>query len=344
MVVRVGAIGVGGIGLIELHFLREVHEVEIVGSADVSPEACALFETEFEAPAYEDYHRLLDAHAHELDGVLIATPHTHHYEQAAACLEAGVDVLLEKPMVVDVDDAVSLVEIADRTGRTLQIGYQRRFHPTFRTMKHIVDSGRIGAVHTAVCYIGQDWLTPHQGTWRVDPELSGGGQLYDTGSHLLDAFLWITGGTPETVSATIEYATPQIDVNTALSVRLGRDGETTTASLVVTGDGVTTDPREGYVFWGTHGGLAYDGEALVVEHKGATSYTAKSGAAASFDSATRAKVEHFVDRVAGRADANESATDAVQVTALTEAAYRAADEGRTVDVQELLSTAEAAVT
>jgi len=338
MAVGIGAIGVGGIGHLELNFLTELGNVEIVAAADVSPGAREVFEAEFDAPAYGDYLDFLEAHAGQLDGVLIATPHAYHYEQATACLEAGAHVLLEKPMVVDVADAVALEATARERNRLLQIGYQRHYHPAFRAMKSIIDSGRIGDVHTVVGYIGQDWITPHQGTWRVDPEISGGGQLYDTGSHLVDALVWMLG-TPRSVTASVEYATPGIDVSAALTVRFEREEGPVTASVAVTGDGVAMDPREGYVVWGTRGSLVYTGDDLYVEHKGATRYPIENGLLSNFDAVTRRKVRNFADAIAGRAEPMVPASEGVQVTALTEAAYLANDEGRAVDVQELLSEA-----
>lgn len=342
MVVRVAGIGVGGIGQFELAFLSELPEVELVAGADISPGARAVFETEFNAPAYEDYRTLLDIHAGELDGMLIATPHAYHFEQAMASLQAGLHVLLEKPMVIDVGNAVVLADTALRYDRVLQIGYQRHFHPAFQAMKHIIDSGRIGHIHTIASYIGQDWITPHQGTWRVNPDLSGGGQLYDTGSHLLEALVWMLGGIPEAVTASMEYATPGIDVSATLTVRFRRGRHLTNASVAVTGDGVSTDPREAYVIWGSRGCLVFDGHELYVEHKGATRYPIQNGLVSNYDIITREKVRHFVAAITGQEKPVVSVDDSVQVVGLTESAYRADRENRTVDVQETVENARVA--
>lgn len=338
MVVRMGAIGVGGIGQLELHFLDELEDINIIAAADVAPGACAVFETEFDAPAYEDYRTLLETHGNELDGILIATPHSLHYEQAKACLEEDIHVLLEKPLTIDVRDAIDLVQTANRRNRVLQVGYQRHYHPVFRAMRHIIDSGRIGDIHTISAHIGQDWYAPHQGTWRVDPDRSGGGQLYDTGSHLLDAVVWVTQGTPDTVTASIEYAVPDIDVSAALTTRLTCDEQSAVASIAVTGNGTTMDPLEGYVIWGTHGTLVFTGEDLYVEHQGATRYHIEIDS--NFDLITRRKVYNFVNSIIGRAKPEAPAKESIPVIALTEAAYTAADEERTIDVQEQIADAE----
>ncbi|MGA9402416.1 Gfo/Idh/MocA family protein [Haladaptatus sp.] len=341
MVVRMGGIGIGGIGHLELNLAAGMDDVTIVAGADTATGARAVFESEFDAPGYEDYRTLLDEHGGELDGMLIATPHAFHYEQATACLEAGIDVLLEKPMTTDVRDAVDLIETARRHDRVLKIGYQRHFHPVFQMIRHLIASDRIGNVHTVACYIGQNWFSSHRGSWRVDPSISGGGQLYDTGSHLLDALLWVTNGVPETATASIEFAKPDIDVSAALTTRLRLDGRAAIASITVTGDGVEMDPREGYVVWGTRGGVVYTGDYLYIEHKGATRYTVPTGTKSNFDIATRRKVADFVTAI----DDGERPIvpdEAVHVTALTEAAYMAAAEERTVDVQRLVSEAKQA--
>ena len=72
-------------------------------------------------PNVPDIHEMLAQHGDALDAAFIITPHKFHFEHAAACLNAGVDVLLEKPMVMTADEAERLIEIRDRTGRLLSL-------------------------------------------------------------------------------------------------------------------------------------------------------------------------------------------------------------------------------
>jgi len=260
---RIGIIGVGGLGYLQVNSYSEVEGVTIVGAADVSEDARDVFEREFDAPAYEHYRELLHEHGAEMDAVTVVTPHTLHYEHAKACIERGLHVLVEKPMVTDVDHAVDLNETATDNEVVLQVGYQRHFHPAFREIRRIVDDGRIGDLHMVNCYLGQDWIDVHRGSWRTDPSLSGGGQLYDSGSHLLDALLWTTGTRPRTVAAQMEFDEPGVDVNSSLSLTLEDDDTTTLASVGITGDGVDTTPSEGYVYWGTEGRITYSDDRSV---------------------------------------------------------------------------------
>ena len=247
MSTSIAVVGLGGLGRVLLRSLADL-DVEVAAGVDVSPDARATFEDSFDAPAYDDLESLLAAH--DLNGAVIATPHALHHEQATACLEADLDVLVEKPMVTDVGDAVDLIETADARDGVLAIGYQRHFHPAFVEIKRIVDSGRIGDVHAANAHLSQDWIGVQRGTWRTNPELSGGGQLYDSGSHLLDALLWTTGATPQSVSARMTFDTPGVDTDAALAIELECDGRPVTASVSVSGVGVDGEPAEGYAIWG----------------------------------------------------------------------------------------------
>ena len=346
--VRVIGIGLGGIARIEYEYLVGLNGVDLVAGADISADARTRFEEEIDAPTYESVDDILAAHGDEADAAVIITPHTLHYEQITACFDRGLHVFVEKPMVTGIENAVDVVETADERGLLLQVGYQRHFHAGYRELKRIVDSGRIGRVHMASCYLGQDWIAPQSenDAWRVNPELSGGGQLYDSGSHLLDALLWVTDSRPAEVAALMEYRGHDVDVNAALSARLERDDGTLLASVGVSGDGPDSPgTSEGIVVWGTEGRVEYDEGTVTVVEKGATnrgSYTTEVTEGTDFETVFTAKLANFVDAVRGEDDLRVPGEVGLQVTALTEAAYRAVEEGETVDVAAEVEAARAA--
>ena len=299
MDLRIGAIGIGGLGYLQAKTYAELSNVEIVCAADVSPDARELFSEEFHAPAYEQVRSMLFEHAEDLDAVSIATPHTLHHEQAMLALEHDLHVLVEKPMVTDVGHAVDLVGTADAHDLVLQVGYQRHFHPAFKELRRVIESQRIGELHSVNCHLGQNWIDSHQGTWRVDPSLSGGGQLYDSGSHLLDALLWTTGATPTTVAAQIEFDSPRIDVNSALALKLERDGRTITTSVGVSGDGVDILPSEGYHYWGNRGRLSYVDDRITVAERGAVTYRTELTGEGNFQALNQEKLQNFIASIDG---------------------------------------------
>ena len=341
MKLRLGMIGVGGLGYLQAKTFADIEDVSIVAAADVSAEARRLFEGEFDLPTYEDYEALLEEHASYMDAVAIVTPHTLHYEQAMASLDADLHVLVEKPMVTDVGHAVDLVETAEERGLMLQVGYQRHFDPAFRELRRIIGNGRIGDVHAVNCHLGQDWIEPHRDTWRANPDLSGGGQLYDTGSHLLDALLWTTRAEPRSVAAQIEYAKPRVDVNSALSLRLEEEsaGSGITAGVTISGDGVDISPSEGYYFWGTEGRASYDGTVITVAEKGAVTYRTEIDGESNFQTLNRQKLDNFVASIEGTAEPAVPGEFGLKVTALTEAAYRAEETGSRTSVESVIEEA-----
>ena len=341
MTIRLGAIGLGGLGSIELGLYDEMDDVEVVAGADVSAGAREAFAAEYDAPTYEDHAAMLAEQ--DLDAVNIVTPHTLPYEQAMDCFDAGADVFLEKPMVTGIENAANLVDAADEQGRVLQVGYQRHFDPLFRELRRVVASGRIGEVHAADAYLGQDWIELQRGSWRTDPGLSGGGQLYDSGSHLLDALLWTLDAKPRRVAALVDDRGEDVDVNSALAIALDREGEggaetAITASVGVVGDGTNGEPDEELVIWGTDGHVRYADGRLTVSEDGAT-YEGEVSGDRDFETLTRRKLADFVRAVEQGTEPSVSGAFGLRVTALTEAAYEAAETGRTVDVTERLATA-----
>ncbi len=337
MTVRVAAIGLGALGAIESRLLSGIDGVRVVAGSDPTEHARESFEADHAVPTYTDYEPMLDRH--ELDAVSIVTPHTLHAEQVSACLGRGLHVHVEKPMTTDLDDAAALCALATREECVLQIGYQRHFDPRFQEIKRLIGSGRIGEPHMAACHLEQDWLSVAEGTWRVDPSLSGGGQLYDSGSHLLDALLWTTGTTPRTVAAVTDSRGEAVDVDSALALTLDREDGSMTACVGVTGDGPTgPDTGEGLYVWGTEGAVEFDGETIAVTEGGHT-YRTTIPSGTGFETVTRRKLEGFVAAVRGERETAVAGEFGLRVVALTEAAYEAAEGGRTIDVGERIDRA-----
>lgn len=136
---RLGVIGVGHLG----HFhaqkyaalCRERPDLTLVGVADISAKQAARVAAETGCAAFSDYRELIG----RVDAVSIATTTTSHFEVGRFCLEKGVDVMMEKPITVTLDEANELVALADRRGRILQVGLIERFNPALRAALPHVD-------------------------------------------------------------------------------------------------------------------------------------------------------------------------------------------------------------
>lgn len=219
--VRIGFIGVGGIAHGHVQRLKARPDVQIVAITDTSKESIARIRDRQglgpEVAEFSDYRDMLAKV--EMDGVVIASPHTVHFEQSMACLEKGIHVLTEKPMVCTQDHAKKLLAKAEEKGKILMISYQRHYFPEFGYIKQRIDEGALGKLTFVSALQGQDWLRGCRGTWRHTMELSGGGQLNDSGSHLVDIILWVTGLQAAEVFSFIENFDVPVDINSATSIR-----------------------------------------------------------------------------------------------------------------------------
>jgi predicted dehydrogenase len=130
--------------------------------------------------------RVLVDYGDSLDAVLITSPHIYHYEQAVACLEAGLDVLLEKPMVMNAAQARGLIETRDRTDGLLVVAFTGSLSPQIRTAAKMLRSGELGIILTITAAAWQYWGPRTVGEWRQQIEIAGGGFMFDTGAHMLN--------------------------------------------------------------------------------------------------------------------------------------------------------------
>lgn len=217
----VGVVGTGVLGTRLAAAVQETDACQLAGLADINQETLEQAGSRLGLPHnrwYTDHQTMLEEAA--LDAVVIATPHSIHAEQIRDALKRGHDVLCEKPLCTTVDDARAIQRLAAETGRTVMVGYQRRVEPSYVAAKrHLEDQGV--PVTSVTAEITQPWIDEALESWRGNPDLSGGGFLFDTGSHLLDAVLWLTDGTPTAVNATMEFVDDEqrVDEHASITIR-----------------------------------------------------------------------------------------------------------------------------
>jgi len=211
------------------HHLREIlahfPNTEIPLVCEPSREALAitmeLFD-EFERPAPindPDLSSLLANYRQSLDAAFIITPHALHHDQATACLEAGLDVLLEKPMVMSASEAESLIRTRDRTGKLLVVAFQGSLSPEVRKAAAMLRTGELGPILNISGLVWQNWTAGAGGTWRQRPSEAGGGFLFDTGAHMLNTVSDLAGEEFAEVAAWLDNQGRPVDI---LGVVMGR--------------------------------------------------------------------------------------------------------------------------
>src|SRR3989304_2612451 len=156
-------------------------------------------------PNQPDLAKLLQDYNGRLDAAFIITPHSCHHDQTAACMEAGLDVLLEKPMVMNAAEARSLISVRDRTGKLLVVAFPGSLSPQTRKALKMYHSGELGILQSISATVWQSWGPGTVGTWRQVPEISGGGFLFDTGAHMLNTVVDLAGEEFSEVAAFMDF-------------------------------------------------------------------------------------------------------------------------------------------
>lgn len=207
---RVGIVGTGGIAAAHVEGYRaHPTECRIVALADVVPgKAAAAAETfglSDQAPAtFDDPLEML--RAGQLDLVSIATPPSTHADLTVAYLDAGVHVVVEKPMATSLEECDAMIAAAKRSGAVLSVVAQNRFRDDTATLREALDSGLIGDVsHVQVTSAWFRGLPYYDLWWRGTWESEGGGCTLNHAIHHLDLLLWLMGS-PRAVAAMITNA------------------------------------------------------------------------------------------------------------------------------------------
>ena len=243
---RIGIIGTGGIAHAHMRAYLEMDDVEIIGGSDIVPGKARAFLDEFglaDVPAFDDNDRLL---ALKPDGVSVCTYNTTHAECAIAAMEAGVNVLCEKPMSFKLEQAVDMAKCQKKTGKILTIGFQPRYDPNTKMVKELVQSGVLGNLYYIQTGGGRRRGMP--GGTFIREDLAGVGCLADIGCYGLDMALNCAGyRKPVTVSA---YASNHFGTNPNHHPEADKfEVDDFTVALIRFDDGLVVDFR---MSWAMH--------------------------------------------------------------------------------------------
>lgn len=186
---RIALIGCGRIARTHLEAVRNIRECELAGVADVDAGAARAVAEEFGGSVFTDYRAIADDGRTE--AVIICTPPATHVDIAGFCLERGLHVLCEKPLVIDPGDAETLVSLAQRHDRQLMMASKFRYVDDVIKAKGILDSGILGEIilyENVFCS-----AVDMRDRWNSDKRISGGGVLIDNGTHSVDIARYLLG-------------------------------------------------------------------------------------------------------------------------------------------------------
>lgn len=188
--VKIGVIGTGNISNLHMAGYSRLENVEVIAACDINEERVKKFaETYHIANTFTDYHELLKMK--EIDAVSITAWNNVHAPASIAALKAGKHVLCEKPLALNAEQALKMVEISKESGKILMVGFCRRFGENAAALKEMIEKGDLGQIYYAKTGCLRRWGNP--GGWFSDRSKSGGGPVIDLGVHMIDLVRYLSG-------------------------------------------------------------------------------------------------------------------------------------------------------
>jgi predicted dehydrogenase len=213
---RVGVIGTGSLGFHHARILRDVPEISMKGAFEIRPDRAQEVSRELGIEAHGELEGLLET----VDAVVIAVPTTQHEEVAAAALERGVHVLIEKPMAPDLDAADRILSAGEKTGAVVQIGHVERFNPAILAAEPYIERPLFIESHRIAPFV---------------PRSTDVAVVLDLMIHDVDLVCGLVGDPIEDIAAAgLPVLTPNVDIaNARLSFQGGAVANLTASRVSV---------------------------------------------------------------------------------------------------------------
>ncbi len=329
---KVGLLGAGRIGSLHAGLLSERPEVEALVVGDLDPGRAEALAGELGA----GHGTIEEVLGSGLDAVVIAASTSAHADLIRAAVDAGIPAFCEKPIALDHEETLDVVEKVEAAGAVLQIGFQRRFDAGYVEAKRRIDEGLLGTLYS-IRLATHDPEPPHEGYIPTS-----GGIFRDLHIHDFDVLRWLTGGEVEEVYAT--GSVRKFDV-------FARYGDVDTAAALLTmADGVVavlTGGRQDPLGYDVRTEIFGSGDSVAVGLDGRTPLRsvepdAQQGADKAypnfqvrFEGAYRAELGHFLRLARGEAENPCTARDALEALRVAMAADISFAERRPVQLSEV---------
>ena len=335
-------------------YLAIPDRVEMTAVCDIDEEKVKAYAAKFNVPRwYTDYNEMLAKE--DLDAVSVTTWNAAHKGAAIAALNAGVNVICEKPMAMNAEEAEEMKAVAEKNGKVLQIGFVRRYGADAAMIKKFLDGGTLGDLYYAkATYLRRSGCP---GGWFGDKSYSGGGPLIDLGVHVMDLVRYLAG-CPKPISAYgVTYNNLGPDRASGAKSNLGYESkqaknkyqfnvEDFTSAMIRFDNGLVLtveasfnlnikEDTEGIQLFGTKGGTKIgDTTDFYTDMNGEFVNIAPAGGGAQFQftQSFNAEIAHFIDCVQNGVPCRAPAEDGVILMKMIDAIYKSAETGHEVEI------------
>ncbi|RII15953.1 Glucose--fructose oxidoreductase precursor [Streptomyces sp. YIM 130001] len=229
---RIGLIGAGSVGAAHIRAAADADDYEIAAICDPRSSAARKL-APAGLPVFAD-HRAMFAKV-QLDAVVVAAPHALHTAMVTEAAEAGLHVLVEKPMATTVEDCTRMIDACAKAGTLLAVAHVVHFDPVAEEARRIVASGEYGRPVLVTHRRSAHYDPGSRPSWFFDRELAGGGIVLNVGTHGLDRIQWFTGSPVRRVTGVV-HGREGLQIETdALALLELADGTSASVSLISRG-------------------------------------------------------------------------------------------------------------
>ena len=351
--IKVGIIGTGGISHFHMAGYKKLSDkVEVTALCDINENRVKDYSKQYSIPNYYlDFNEMLKKE--KLDAVSVCTWNNAHMPATVAALNAGVDVLCEKPMAMNAAEAELMEKAAIDNKKMLMIGFVRRYGNDTAIVKDFIDNGFMGDIYYAkATYLRRNGCP---GGWFGDKSYSGGGPLIDLGVHVIDLTRYLAGcplpvaasgaafsnlGMNRASGGNVQYAT-----DTSAKVQFLYDVEDFASALVRFDNGFVLSVEASFnlnikndigtiELYGTKAGIKIDpGVEFYADMNGHFVNLQPSGnSSLSFEGLFEGEVAHFADCVINKKQPKSPARDGVALMRIIDAIYESARTGSEVKI------------
>jgi predicted dehydrogenase len=345
--VRLGVVGAGFIGKIHMGQFGKLDDVVLAGVYDPLEGAAAAAAKQFgvEKVYGSDTDLIEDA---SIDTVVLGVPNKLHAKLAVKALEAGKNVLLEKPMALSGAQSAEIVKARRKSGKVLMIAHQMRWQDLSQQIKTQAEAGEFGKIYNAKTAMWRTCNIPGWGSWFTRKDESGGGPLIDIGVHALDLAMYLMGD-PKPISVfgstyaefgpkrkgLGSWGTPDwtgyFDVEDLATAMIKmEDGSTLTLEVSWAAN---TDPSYGQLLhlMGTEGGASlYSNHGLLINQKFGRTCTTELKARPNAADPRALLSRHFIDCVKSGTQPISDGVSGLKNNMILDAIYESAKSGEMV--------------
>ena len=341
--VKIGLIGAGNIANTHLDSYRHVPDAEIYAICDINADRLKETADKYGIERrFDSVDAMLAAVGSELDAADVCVWNCNHASCAIKALDAGLNVLCEKPMAYNTEQAIAMKEAAERNGKLLMIGFVLRFADGTKIAKDFVDNGYVGDIY----YARAQYIRRHgaPGGWFCDKEKSGGGPVIDLGVHVIDQTRFLMGKPmPVSVFATVQTKLGKRDdlkTDVGWKPKDAKDSDPCTtedfgSALIRFDNGATVLLETTYSLNGPEGGLDLtDGVKLYTEcNKFLADVNIHTANYKNSGDMFVEEMAHFVDCVANGTECRATAEDGIIVMKILDAIYESGRTGHEVIIK-----------